>query len=285
MKSGFVAIIGRPNVGKSTILNKFLGTKLVSVTPKPQTTRHRILGILNSNSYQIVFIDTPGIFKPSYMLQKVMVKNALSTLKDADLVLLVVEPFEFEDDIIKRIDKPAVIAINKIDLLKDKQKLLPLMDRYNEFKFVKEIIPVSALYDSLDTLKNTLVHLLVEGEPYYPPDFLSDRSERFFVSEIIMEKIFILYGEEIPYASTVVIDEFKEREDKKYFIRATIYVEKPSEKAILIGKGGNAIKRVGIKARQEIEQRLGHPIYLELWVKEREGWRRSLNDIREFGYE
>ena len=286
MKSGFIAILGRPNVGKSTILNKFLGTKLVSVTPKPQTTRHKILGILNSPEYQIVFIDTPGIFKPSYTLQKVMVKTALSTLKDADVILLVVEPFEFEYDIIRRINSPTVVAINKIDLSKDKRILLPLVEKYKEFKFVQEVIPVSALYDDgLDKLKSAIVLLLPKGEPYYPQDSLSDRPERFFTAEIIREKIFLLYGEEIPYASTVVIEEFKERGDNKHFIRATIYIERPSERAILIGKNGAAIKRLGIEARQEIEGWLGHPVYLELWVKDRKGWRKNLKDIKEFGYE
>ncbi|MCK4353243.1 GTPase Era [candidate division WOR-3 bacterium] len=285
MKSGFVTILGRPNVGKSTLLNKFLGAKLVAVTPKPQTTRHKILGILSSADYQIIFTDTPGIFKPSYTLQKVMVKKALSTIRDTDLAVLLVEPFEFEDEIIKKINKPTLIAINKIDLLKNKEAMLPLIEAYQEFKVVKEIIPVSVLHDeNLDKLKESLINLLPEGEPYYPTDSLSDRPERFFVSEMIREKIFFLYGEEIPYVSAVMIEEFKERKKGKYFIRATIYVERPSEKAIIIGKGGKAIKKLGIDARQDIEAWLQHDVYLELWVKVKEKWRRNLQDLKEFGY-
>lgn len=286
MKSGFVSILGRPNVGKSTLLNKLLDTKLATVTPKPQTTRHKILGIWSTDEFQIVFVDTPGIFKPNYTLQKVMVKTAYSTLGGADLVILLTEPSEFEDEILKRIDKPTIVAINKIDLLKDKAKLLTLINEYKNYKVVQEIIPISVLSDKgMDQLKEALIKFLPEGEPYYPEDYLSDRTERFFVSEIIREKIFLLYGEEVPYASSVVIDEFKERPEHKHFIRAIVYVEKPSEKGILIGKNGEALKKVGMEARKDIEAWLEHPVYLELWVKVRKGWRRNIKDIKEFGYE
>ncbi len=285
MKSGFVTIVGRPNVGKSTILNRLLGTKLVAVAPKPQTTRHKVLGILTEEDYQIVFTDTPGIFKPKYALQKVMVKHALSTLEDTDLTLVVVEPFRMETDIVEKLSHPAILAINKVDLLKNKPKLLPLMDEYQKFKLIQEIIPTSALYDKgIDELKQELVKLLPDEELYYPGDYLSDKNERFFAAEIIREKIFILYGQEVPYATTVVIEDFKERERGKYFIGATIYVERRTEKMIIIGKGGRAIKELGRRAREEIESRIDHPIYLELWVKVRKGWRKNLQDIREFGY-
>ncbi len=285
MKSGFVTIVGRPNVGKSTILNKLLGTKLVSVTAKAQTTRHKILGILSEEDYQIVFSDTPGIFKPSYALQKVMVKKAVATLKDTDLALVVVEPFKFETDILEKLSCPAILAINKVDLLKDKPKLLPLIDKYKNFKLIQEIIPTSALRDEgIDDLKKELVKLLPDDKEYYPNDFLSDKNERFFASEIIREKIFLLYGQEVPYATTVAIEEFKERAFGKYFIRAVIYVERQTEKMIIIGKNGNAIKKLGERARKEIELRIDHPVYLELWVRVRKGWRKNLQDIREFGY-
>jgi GTP-binding protein Era len=286
MKSGFVAIVGRPNVGKSTLLNKFLGTKLVAVTPKPQTTRHNILGILSESDYQIIFTDTPGIFKPSYALQKVMVNRAISTLKDTDITLLLVEPFTFEEELVNKLSSPTVLAINKIDLLKDRKKLLPLIDKYKDFKLIQEIVPISALYgEEVERLKNVLIKLLPEQESYYPGDILSDKPERFFVSEIIREKIFLSYGQEIPYSTTVVIDEFKERERGKYFIRAIIYVERRSEKSIIIGKKGKAIREVGVSARKEIERMINHPVYLELWVKVRKGWRRDLQALKEFGYE
>jgi GTP-binding protein Era len=286
MKSGFVAIVGRPNVGKSTVLNRLLGTDLVAVSPRPQTTRHKILGILNESDCQIVFTDTPGIFNPSYDLQRVMVKRALSTLGDNDITLLVVEPFTFESEMVEKMERATILAINKIDLLKDRKKILPLMNRYKDIKIVQEIVPISALRgEEVDTLKQVLMKFLPEQEPFYPTDILSDRPEKFFVAEIIREQVFLLYGQEIPYASTVVIDEFKEREHSKHFVRAIIYIERQSERAIIIGKNGEAIKRVGVEARKKIEQMLDHPVYLELWVKVRKGWRRDLRDIREFGYE
>lgn len=286
MKSGFVAIVGRPNVGKSTLLNKLLGTKLVAVSPKPQTTRHRVLGILSEKDYQIVFTDTPGIFQPSYDLQRVMVKHALSVIKDNDLTLLMVEPFTVETDMVEKMERATILTINKIDLLKDRKQLLPTIDKYKEFKLIQEIVPISALHsDGLDRLLQAIISFLPDQEPYYPTNILSDKSENFFVSEMIREKIFLFYGQEVPYASTVVVEEFKEREESKFFIRATIYVERESERVIIIGRKGDAIKRLGIEARKEIEQFLNHPVYLELWVKVRKNWRRNLRDIREFGYE
>ncbi len=284
-KSGYVTICGKPNVGKSTLLNYLLGTKLAAVTPKPQTTRHKILGILNREDAQIIFVDTPGIFKPGYYLQKIMVKTAMSAVKDTDLVLLMVEPDEYDDDILDKIEKhPVVIAINKIDKLKRKESLLPLIEEYSKHELVKEVVPISALKGvNVDELLQVIIDLLPEGEPYFPQDMLSDQNERFFVEEIIREKIFELYREEVPYASTVVIDEFQEKE-KKHYIRAIIYVESEGEKGIIIGKGGEKIKKLGIKAREEIELLLGHPVYLELWVKVRKGWRKKPEILREFGY-
>lgn len=286
MKAGFVSIVGKPNVGKSTILNKLVGRQISAVTKKPQTTRHKIFGILNTPECQVVFSDTPGIFKPAHTMQRVMVKAALSTLKDADLVMLVIEPFESDFELITKTNKPVILVMNKIDLLKNKAELLPLCEKYKEMKGVKEIVPVSALYnDGLKELKESIIKLLPEGEPYYPTDYISDRPDRFFASEIIRENIFLLYSEEIPYASAVAIEEFKEREKGKYFIRAVIYVERDSEKMIIIGKDGQAIKKLGMESRKYIERFLAHPVYLELWVKVRKNWRKDPISLREFGYE
>lgn len=287
MKAGFVAIIGRPNVGKSTLLNRMLGKKLVAVTPKPQTTRHNILGILSEEDYQIVFTDTPGIFEPSYLLQKVMVKHANQAIRDTDFTLLIVEAFSIEREIVEKLKQPTILGINKIDLIKDKKDLLPIMEGYKDFPLIKEIVPISALNgEGIDKLKQILISWLPDvPEPYYPTDILSDRDERFFVSEIIREKIFYLYKKEIPYTTTVVVDEFKERPFAKHFIRAIIYVERPSLKQIIIGKGGEPLKKIGKEARKEIEILIGHPVYLELWVKVRKGWRHNLKDLKEFGYE
>jgi len=284
MRSGFVSILGRPNVGKSTLLNNLIGIKISSVTPKPQTTRHKILGILTKDDFQIVFLDTPGIFKPSYELQKVMVKTALSTMEETDLVILLVEPFRLEDELLKKMEKPVILAINKVDLV-GKETLLPLIGEYQKFKQINEIIPISALYSKgLDDLLEIVIKYIPESEPFYPEDMLSDRQERFFVTEIIREKIFLLYRKEVPYATSVVIDEFTEREGAKDYIRAVIYVEKSSEKAILIGDKGRALKKVGEDARKDIEKFIGRPCYLDLWVKVKKGWRRNANEIRRFGY-
>lgn len=286
MKSGFVSIVGRANVGKSTILNKLIGRQISAVTKKPQTTRHKIFGILNTPECQVVFSDTPGIFKPAYTMQKMMVKTALSTLKDADLVMLVVEPFEIDIDLVNKTNKPVILVINKIDLLRNKAELLPLLKKYKEMKGVTEIVPVSALYnDGLKELKETIIKLLPEGEPYYPEDYISDRPDRFFAAEIIRENIFLLYGDEIPYASAVVIEEFKERERGKYYIRAVIYVERTSERMIILGKDGQSIKKLGTESRKYIERFIDHSVYLDLWVKVKKNWRKDPVALREFGYD
>ncbi len=286
MKSGFVTIVGRPNVGKSTLMNFLLGMKLSAVTPKPQTTRHKIVGILNREDAQIIFVDTPGIFKPSYELQKIMVKTAFEALEGVDIVILMVEPFQFEDELLQKLkEHNVIVAINKIDLMKRKESLLPLIESYSKYEWVKEVVPISALYGTnIDDLLNVIIKYLPEREPYYPEDQVSDRDERFFVAEIIREKIFKLYGQEVPYASTVVIDEFQEKPGK-YYIKATIYVETEGEKAILIGKDGRAIKKLGIEARRDIEIFLNHPVYLELWVKVKKGWRKNKFLLKQFGYD
>src|SRR3989304_6150681 len=230
-KSGYVAIIGKPNVGKSTLINDFLGCKLSIVTPKPQTTRKKIMGVLTKNEYQIVFYDTPGIMEPKYELQKYMVKEAYAAIEDADVILMMAEPFEppaekdkdfFEK--LSHLNIPVILAINKVDLV-EKDSLIPILSEYDKrFKFV-EIVPISALKGTnLDLMLNLVVKYLPEGEPFSPEDYMTDYNERFLASEIIREKVFEFYGEEIPYSTTVEIEEFKEREAGKDFIKAIIFV-------------------------------------------------------------
>jgi len=251
-KSGYVAIVGKPNVGKSTLINDFLGCKLSIVTPKPQTTRKKIMGVLTKEEYQIVFYDTPGVMEPRYELQKYMVKEAFDAIEDADVVLMMAEPFEppteWDKEILKKLSQvntPVILAINKIDLI-EKDSLIPILSAYDQqFKFA-EIVPISALKGTnLDLMINLIVKYLPEGEPFYPEDYMTDYNERFLASEIIREKVFEFYGEEIPYSTTVEIEEFKEREAGKDFIKAIIYVERDSQKGIIIGENGKAIKRVG----------------------------------------
>jgi len=284
-KSGYAAILGRPNVGKSTLLNTLINLKLSAVTRKPQTTRNKILGILNSKEFQVLFIDTPGILKPKYFLQRLMQHEIQDAITTADLFLLVVEPFSSpEKEEIELIEyiiaKPTILVINKIDLI-EKEKLLPLLGEYQKFPF-KEIHPVSALKNNgIEQLKKNIVANLPEGAPYYPQDQITERPEKFFAAEIIRETIFKYYGEEIPYSSFVEIEEFKERNSNKDYIRAVIYVERPNQRAIVLGKGGQAIKRLGSIARKNIEEFLGRPVYLELFVKIKEDWRDDERFIKE----
>lgn len=290
-KAGYVALIGMPNVGKSTLMNALLGQKLSIVTPKPQTTRHRILGILSGENYQIIFLDTPGLLTPRYKLQEAMLKAVHGAIEESDLLLFMVEPETsisesnraFLIEILKT-KKPLLVVINKIDTI-DKEKLLPLFDEYARAFKVETIIPISALKaDGLADLQTTIIDLLPEGMPFYPTDMITDHPERFFVTEIIREKIFQKYGEEIPYSTSVAIEEFKERVQGKDYIRAVIYVEKDSQKGIIIGKQGIALKKVGQFARREIELFLQRPVYLELFVKVKEKWRQKEAFLRELGY-
>ncbi len=291
-RSGYTAVVGRPNVGKSTLINALLQFRLSITTAKPQTTRHIILGILNEKNAQAIFLDTPGLIEPKYTLQQWMMKAAQRTVEDADLLMAVVEaapaPSEGDRAVLTELTKhgkPILLVINKIDLV-EKSSLLPLIDAYRSAAPLQAVVPVSALLgENIDELKKVLLSLLPFGPPFYPPDMLTHHPERFFVSELIREQIFLLYGEEIPYASTVVIDEFRERPQGKDFIRARIIVERDSQKAILIGKGGQAIRRLGEKARAEIEAFLNRPVYLELFVAVRENWRKKENFLKEFGYD
>lgn len=288
MKAGYVTIIGKPNVGKSTLLNRLLGTKLSAVTAKPQTTRQRILGILTEGEHQACFLDTPGIIDPEYELQGQMVKQIRTAVADADVLILMVDPW-FKDDrtyqpfLQAAPNTPRLTVINKIDLVA-RQELLPLIDRLSQTK-AGDIIPVSALKGTgIEELKQAIFARLPDGEFIYAEDEMSDAPERFFAADLIREKIFETFHEEVPYATCVVIDEFKEREKGKDFIRAIIYVERPSQKAILIGKGGAALKTIGARARREIESFLGRKVYLELWVKVREKWRQDRKFLKELGY-
>lgn len=288
MKAGYVTIIGKPNVGKSTLLNCLLGRKISAVTSKPQTTRSRILGILTEGEYQACFIDTPGIIRAEYELQERMLKQIKSAVADADVLLSMIDPWFEKDRLLRQFNElakkiPQIIVINKIDLV-PKNEILPLIESLKLSK-ARDIIPISALHGTgVDNLRQKIFENLPEGEFFYPQEYISDAPERFFVADLIREKIFEIFKKEVPYASCVIIDDFKEREIGKDFIRAVIYVERDSQKAILIGKKGAALKRVGEKARREIEAFLGRSVYLELWVKVKEKWRKNKKFLKELGY-
>ncbi len=282
-RSGFVPILGEPNVGKSTLFNRLVGGKVAIVTPKPQTTRNRILGILTTSSFQAIFVDTPGLIQPRYPLQEYMAKAARKAAREGDLILYLVdvrdEPKGFEDPGI-----PIILVVNKVDLLKDKSSLLPLLAKYSEQGIFKELIPISALIgDGVDELRKLIESHLPLGPAHYPPDSLTESSERFIASEIIREKIFLLLKQEIPYGTAVKVEEYKEK-DEAFYIEAIIFVEKRSQKGILIGKEGRMLKRVGQLSRLELEEVLGKRVFLRLWVKLREGWRRRKKDLRYLGY-
>lgn len=289
-RSGYVSIVGRPNVGKSTLLNSILGEKIAIVTSKPQTTRNKIIGIKTFSRAQIIFMDTPGIHRPKHKLGETMVKTAIEALKDIDIVLFMVEPKEpgkEEREIIKIINKlqmPVFLIINKIDLVR-KTELLPLIDKYMGLFNFNEIIPVSALkQDGISTLLNSIYAHLPQGPKYYPDDLVTDQIERFMVSEIIREKIIEALKEELPYSVAVQIIEWKERKDGLISIRCNIYVEREGQKAIIIGKEGTMLKSIGTAARVEIEGLLNAKVFLELWVKVRKNWRNNNRILRELGY-
>jgi GTP-binding protein Era len=285
--------VGEPNVGKSTLLNALLEQKISIVTNKPQTTRQRVLGIFNRENTQIIFLDTPGLLKPKYLLHNEMLKHAESALKNADIVLVMTHPGrnkELPEEVNKRIlplckIKPVLLVINKSDTV-NKVDLLPMIQRFAQLEQFKEIIPISALKrDNLEKIIELLTHYLPEHEAYYPLDIVSEYPERFFVSEFIREQLFIKFREEIPYSAAVEIRDFKEREQGKTLISADIIVERDSQKGIIIGKNGEALKEVGTAARKVIEKFLERKIFLELHVKMREKWRENKAMIRELGYE
>jgi GTP-binding protein Era len=290
-RSGYVAIIGRPNVGKSTLVNRLLNFKLSITTAKPQTTRHRIIGIQTGPDYQIIYLDTPGLLQPSYRLQELMVKAAQQAVRDCDVVLFVTEasPRPLAEDLailteVQAHNKPIVLAINKIDTAA-KENLLPLIEAFRNQFALHAIVPLSARTgESAELLEPALVRLLPAGEPFYGQDDITEHPERFFVAEIIREKIFELFGDEIPYSTAVLIDEFREQEGRKDLIRARIIVERDSQKAIIIGKGGTSLRKIGERSRRDIETFLQRPVFLELWVAVREKWRKKDTFLREMGY-
>lgn len=294
-QSGFVNIIGRPNVGKSTLMNAMVGEKMSIITNKPQTTRHRIIGIVSQPDYQIVFSDTPGIISdPAYKMQEAMNRFVASTFEDADLMLFVTdteEEYKEDDPIITRLKKvkiPLFLLINKTDL-STPDKILSLIQWWNDKVDFKETIPLSAINaKNVDTVLKLIVDNLPEGPVYYPKDQLTDRNERFFISEIIREKILLFYHQEIPYSCEVIVDNFKEGKTNAgapiVRIGATIFVARNSQKNILIGKGGSAIKKLGAAARKDMETWLDSKVFLEMHVKVKENWRDDDRMLKHFGY-
>lgn len=289
-RSGYVSLTGRPNVGKSTLLNTILGEKIAIVTAKPQTTRNRIIGIKTVPGAQIIFTDTPGIHKPKHKLGEAMVKGALESVREADVVLFMVEPQEPGPgdrhilEILKGLQKPVFLLINKIDRVK-KPQLLPLIDSYSGLFRFREIVPVSALTgDGVTVLLKRIIEFLPEGPPYYPEDLLTDQQERDLVSEIIREKIMEQTEEEIPYSVAVEVTDWSQREDGLVALRANIYVEREGQKGIIIGKGGLRLKDIGTAARLGIEGLLGRRVFLELWVKIKRDWRSNELSLKDLGY-
>jgi len=287
-KSGFVGIIGPPNVGKSTLLNALIGEKVSIVTPKPQTTRHRILGIKNLPSAQIIFIDTPGIHRARKKFNLHLVQSAQAAFQESDIIMVMVDAIESEssEDFdyilpqLKEINKPVFLLINKIDLI-EKPTLLTLIDTYRKLFSFAEIIPISALKgEGIPELEKCLLNYLPEGPKYFPEELFTNQTERFMVSEIIREKIFLLLHQEIPYSVAVEIEEFKEIKPGVTLIRANIWVEKPSQKGILIGKEGSMLKKIGKISREEIEKLLSTKVYLELWVTVKKNWTQKEPSIK-----
>ena len=288
-KAGFVNIVGNPNVGKSTLMNRLVGEKISIITSKSQTTRHRIKGIVNTDDYQIVFSDTPGVVKPSYKMQEYMLEFSKSALVDADIILYVtdvVENIEKNLDFIDKVNKsdiPVLLVINKIDLT-TQEKLEALFDKWKSLIPRAEIFPLSATENfNVDNLYKRIVELLPEGEPFFPKDELTDLPSRFFVNEIIREKILQYYDKEVPYSVEVEVEEFKE-DDKRINIMAVIYVERSSQKGIIIGSQGEALKKVGTQARLDIEAFFGKKVFLNLYVKVLKDGRNKDSELKNFGY-
>lgn len=289
-RSGFVNIVGNPNVGKSTLMNDLVGERISIITSKAQTTRHRIMGIVNTPEYQIVYSDTPGVLKPKYKLQESMLDFSEGALTDADILLYVTDTVEDPEknkeylDRVAREKVPVLLVINKIDLCKSQAQLEELVARWKERLPKAEIFPTSATENfNVDNLKARIVELLPKGAPFFGKDALTDKPARFFVTEIIREKLLLNYDKEIPYSTEVIVEKFDEKE-KAIHIMAVIYVERDSQKGIIIGKGGAKIKKVGIEAREDIEKFFDKKVFLELFVKVEKDWRNRENKLRAFGY-
>ena len=292
-RCGFVALLGRPNVGKSTLLNALVGQKVSIVSPKPQTTRHRIVGVLNGEGFQAAFLDTPGLHAGSRRrLNQAMNRAAMASLADADVVLLLVDAARWtrEDEValdrVRDADKPVILVVNKADAIKPRERLLPTLARLSALHDFAAVVPVSALKrENLDRLMGTLRPLLPEGEAFYPPDQVTDRSERFLAAEVIREKLTWLLQEELPYGITVEIERWSETDEDRVEIHAVIWVEREGQRRIVIGEGGQLLKRVGRAARLELNRLLERRVHLELWVKVREHWADSEAALRQFGYD
>jgi GTP-binding protein Era len=289
MKAGFVNIFGKPNAGKSTLLNALMGEKLAIVSSKVQTTRHRIKGIVTTNDYQIIFSDTPGIIEPKYKLHEKMMQAVKGSLEDADVALLIVDindKWEEVDEVFSslRLKVPSIVVVNKIDKANEEKKER-CFSFFRSKRYCKELIGISALHRSqLDSLIEVILKYLPEGEPFFAEDEITDLSERFFVGELVREKIFSLFEDEIPYHTTVIVTEFKQK-STLVKITANIIVQRETQKAIIIGEGGKMIKRIGTEARKDIEQFLNQKVFLELFVKVRPKWRENDTYLREYGYQ
>ncbi len=295
-KAGFVALIGRPNVGKSTIMNNILGTKLSIVSPKPQTTRMRILGVKHDKDAQIIFLDTPGVQKGKDLLTKVVMESAVGSMEEADILVMIIEAdkgWTKEDELllenyIKKLQKPTILVINKIDKMKDKRLLLPLIEESaKKYNFV-EIIPMSAIKgENLDRFVQVIKKYLPESPPLFPEDQITDLPLRFYIAEIIREKIFQNTKQELPYSAAVEVESIEEGQKNKnlLIINAVIYVEKENHKGIIIGKKGQMLKKIGQQARQELEDLLGKKVHLNLWVKVRPRWKEDIRLLKMLGYQ
>ncbi len=291
-KSGYVAIAGTPNAGKSTLLNRMLGEKISITSKKPQTTRNRILGVLHLPEVQIVFFDTPGVFEAKDKLNVRIVDAALSAVGDADLILVVIDVSSPEPNAerflvkqLQRQTRPVILALNKIDLI-DKSLVLESIDKWSNSYEFEEIVPISARDGiQIDELISAMTGILPPGPPYFPEDTLTDLTERFIAAELIREQVFRLTGEEVPYATAVTIDTFKEKKEGRLVnIEATIHLERDSQKGIVIGKNGSKLKQIGTRSREQIEQMLRCKIYLKLFVRVQKNWRKDTKAIRRFGY-
>ena len=291
-RAGFVSIVGRPNAGKSTLLNQIIGQKISIMSDKPQTTRNKIQGVWTKDNVQAVFIDTPGIHKPKHALGKYMVKAATSALAHMDLILYVVDvslPWgtgeEYIVELLKETDTPVFFIANKIDLVHPDQLMVFLNELHEKHKF-HEWVPISASErNNLETLEELIISYLPEGPKFYPEDTITDQPERFIAAELIREKVLQLTREEIPHSIAVVVEEMQERADGMLYVNAVIYVERDSQKGIIIGKRGDLLKEVGKLARADIETLLGSKVYLDLWVKVKKGWRKDVELLRNFGYD
>ena len=294
-RAGFVAILGAPNVGKSTLLNRLVQFHLSIVSPRPQTTRHVIRGVLSGDGYQIVFLDTPGLMRRARdVLEERMVKRIGDAVSDADLALVLAEPRPpgpIEERLAAEVAarrRPALLAFNKVDTLRDRGALAGLEAVYRRLHPFVEVVAVSALTgEGLDLLTEALVRHLPEGEPFFDPEEVTDRSERFLAGELVREAVFTTYGQEVPYETAVRVEEFREGDPEhagKDYLRVVLYVNRETQRRILVGRGGQALKQVGVQARQAIEEVLGRPVHLELWVKTRPRWRKNVPFLKELEY-